>query len=61
MNKFRVGKFSTLKRSVNLVSTIASNFATDTGLLLVERDSTTFTTLGVLVSCNGCTRGHKTK
>ncbi len=47
MNNFRVGMLSTLKRSANLVSTVQSNFAIDTGLLLVERVSTTFTSLGV--------------
>jgi hypothetical protein len=47
MNNFRAQKLSKLKRSVNLVSTVASNFATGTGLLLVERVSTTFTSLGV--------------
>jgi hypothetical protein len=45
--KLRIGKSSALKRSANLISTVASIFAIGTGLLLVEKVLTTFTSSGV--------------
>jgi hypothetical protein len=46
MKKFRVEKSSRLKRSANLVSTVASIFAIETSLQLVKEVLTTFNSSG---------------